>query len=377
MSTEAEGAAALADAERIIEDLGIGDMSGLPENPADLVARLEGASGEQAKDEGKEADTPQDDTAKGATPDATADSSAAATPKEGDDAGASNGKAGEAAPGEQQPAGVLLKDGKHFLPYDKHVEERRQRMAAEERNRQLEAELATLKAGGARPGTEGNPQASTGSFEGDLALVDDLEAKAQAYEDEGLTELAGTTRASAKLMRAMANQLQELGGYVQQAREREAQEQTRAQQSVREQIAEAIENNPKLRFLNDTAGNNPESAEIWDEVAATDEVLRALPKYQGMSFADRFAEAVKRVEAGRGPIKLPPEYQSVADVKAAAQAKADQAGEFRPSTLSDLPGGGVPRGADNDPMSNLDPVQLERIMMDASPDKIAEMLARV
>jgi hypothetical protein len=375
-----EGSAALAEADRIIESLGIGDMDGLPEDPAALVARLESEPDQPTGEEGKDT-TAQDDKATQQQQQAQEGSSPSTTPQ--DDKTATQAGDGNKAetPGEQQPAGVLLKDGKHFLPYDKHVEERRLRVAAEQRAKELEAQLAAAKAGKPAAGTEageGEQQqpASTGTLDGDLALVDELEAKAKAYEDEGLTEMASTTRASAKVMRAMANQLQQLGGYVKQAQEREAHEQARTRQTVQEQIAEAVDNNPKLRFLQDTMEKEPANAELWDMIADQDTVLRGNPKFASLSFSDRFARAVAMVEAVQGPIKLPPEYQTVADVKAAAAAAASNAGEFRPNTLSDLPGGGTPRGGGENPLGELDPSQLERIMMEASPDKLADILAR-
>lgn len=373
----AAGAAAQGDADAIIERLGLGGDEDLPSNPAELVSRIESA-GNGEDDKTGETD-PGTATDKGTQP--QADSSAATETK--DDKTAAAATTGTEEPGKttEPPAGVLLKDGKHFLPYEKHAEERRLRMEAENRNKQLEAEVQALKEGkGQQPNGEGKgdlPDSSTGTLEGDLAVIDELEAKAKAYEAEGLTELAATTAASAKMMRSMATQLQKLGSYVTAAQAREAEDQTRSKQTVDEQIAQAIDNNPKLRYLQDTMGATPANAEMWDMVADQDALLRSNPKFKDMSFGDRFAKALQMVEAINGEIKLPVEYQTVASVKAAAEDKAKGATEFQPRTLSDLPGGGMPRGGDQNEFGNLDVSQMERLMDDASPDKLAEMLARV
>lgn len=369
MSNAAGAQAALDDANAIIARLGL-DGDGLAD-PTKLASQIEANADEIEGDLDPDTNDKADSTAQ-------ADSSTA-TGTESDKGGAKADGSSKAAEGEQQPAGVLLKDGKHFLPYDKHVEERRARVAAENRVKELEAQLSANAGGkgaGTDTGTDGNgTQAATGSLDADLQMVADLEAKANAYREEGLTELADNTAAQAKVMRTLMERVQKFGGYVEKLEARERQESERAQLSTQEQIASAIENNPTLRYLNDHREKNPELAEVWDEIAAEDEVLRTLPKYAGKSFADRFAAAVRRVEADRGPIKLPAEYQTVAQVRADAEKKtANAGGEFRPHTLSDLPGGGTPRGADDNPFDAMDPTQLERLMDD--PKKMSEILSR-
>jgi len=374
LSNDATGMAAQQEADAIIASLGL-DGDG-PGKVNDIVSRIEAdADGEIEHDDGG-ANT---DTDKGEKPQAD---SLTATSTDGKGKTATqtdDGNKAAAASGEQ-PAGVLLKDGKHFLPYDKHVEERRQRVEAENRVKQLEDELAALKAGTSTTDQPGpgdvKPAAATGDIAADLAMVEELEAKAKAYEEEGLTELAASTATQAKVLRSLAQRVQQYGGYVEKLEARDREEQGRAQRSVEEQVAEAIDNNPTLRYLNDMKDKDAALAEVWDEIAAEDQVLRTLPKYAKVSFADRFAAAVKRVEADRGQIKLPAEYQTTAQVKAAAEARTREAGsEFRPNTLTDLPGGGVPPGANDDPFDSMDPSQLERLMDD--PRKMNEILSRV
>lgn len=368
LSNEAEGMAAQAEADAIIKQLGLdGEGSG---NVADIVARIEADAGDEFSG------TLTDDDAgtvtdKGAKPQAE---SLTATETTDHGEGASKAAAGE------EPAGVLLKDGKHFLPYEKHQEERRARVEAENRVKELERQLAEREAGkqteGQPPSNGDDNAAATNDLASDLKMVEELEAKAKAYEEEGLTELAATTATQAKAMRTMMARFEKFGGYIAKAEAREREEQQRAQKTAQEQSIEAIENNPTLRYLDETYDKDPKSKELWDRIAAEDQFLKTQPAWKGKPVADRFSAAIKRVEIETGPIPLPAEYQTTAQVKAAAEARTREAGnEFRPNTLSDLPGGGLPRSANDDPFDSMDPVQLERLMDD--PKKMNEILARV
>lgn len=371
MSNEAEGMAAQAQADAIIKELGLdGEGTG---NVADIVARIEAGAGDEFSG------TLTDEDAGTVTDKGEKPQAGSLTATETTDKGES---AGKAAAGEGEPAGVLLKDGKHFLPYEKHQEERRARVEAENRAKELEAQLAALKAGKsadeqqAQGDGDDKAAAATNDLASDLKMVEELEAKAKAYEEEGLTELAATTATQAKAMRSLIARFDKFGGYIEKAEAREREEQQRAQKTAQEQVAEAIDNNPTLRYLDDTYEKNPKSKELWDRIEAEDRFLKTQPAWQGKSYADRFAAAIKRVELDTGPIELPAEYQTTAQVKAAAEARTREAGdEFRPHTLSDLPGGGLPRSANDDPFDSMDPVQLERLMDD--PKKMNEILARV
>jgi hypothetical protein len=368
LSNEAEGMAAQAEADAIIKDLGLdGEGTG---NIADIVARIEAGAGDEFSG------TMTDDDAvidKGDKPQAESLTATDTTIK-------GEGEGRTAATGEE-PAGVLLKDGKHFLPYEKHQELRRAHAEAENRAKALAEQLAALKAGKQTEDTQlgdGDDKgaASTGDLATDMKMVEELEAKAKAYEDEGLEELAANTATQAKVMRSLMTKVEKFGGYVEQAQARERAEQQRTQATAQEQAAEAVENNPTLRYLDETYDKDPKSKELWDRIAAEDKFLRTQPTWQDKSIADRFTAAIKRVELETGPIPLPTEYQTTTQVKAAAEARTREVGnEFRPNTLSDLPGGGLPRSANDDPFDSMDPVQLERLMED--PRKMNEILARV
>lgn len=366
MSNEAAAQAALNDADAIIKSLGL-DGEGLAD-PNAIASQIEGDL-DHEEERGDDTGTETTDKADKAR----ADSSTAKGSES--DKGSEGGKA--AATGEE-PAGVLLKDGKHFLPYEKHVEERRARVAAEARTKELEDQLAALKAskGSGTDPAEGNDKAeATTQLDDDLKVVEELEAKAKAYEEEGLTELAANTAMQAQAMRSLMAKVQKFGGYVEKLESRERADQEARASAMREEAAAAVENNPTLRYLDDTYDQDPKSAELFERIKAEDAFLKTLPAYQGKPLADRFAAALKRVELETGPIQVPAQYQTVAQVRAAAEERTRKAGgEFRPHTLSDLPGGGTPPGANDDPFENMDPVQLERLMDD--PKKMNEILAR-
>ena len=370
LSNEAEGMAAQAEADAIIKSLGL-DGDG-PAKIADVVSRIEAELGDETIDD-ELVDEPGTTIDKGDKPQAE---SLTAT----ETAGKGEGEGKTAATGDE-PAGVLLKDGKHFLPYEKHQEERRARVEAENRAKALEEQLAALKAGkqteGEQPGDgDDKGAASTGDLAADMKMVEELEAKAKAYADEGLEELAANTATQAKVMRSLMTKVEKFGGYVEQAQARERAEQQRTQATAQEQAAEAVENNPTLRYLDETYDKEPKSKELWDRIAAEDKFLRTQPAWREKPVADRFTAAIKRVELETGPLPLPTEYQTTTQVKAAAEARTREVGnEFRPNTLSDLPGGGLPRSANDDPFDSMDPVQLERLMDD--PKKMNEILARV
>lgn len=351
--------------EDIVAQLGIGDMDAQPMDPSELVAKLEAMS------DGTELPI-QDDKGVGDTSQRASSSSQTDAGK--DEQQQNDGKQPDEG-ATTEPVGVLLKDGKHFIPYEKHKELRAKAETAEARAASAEARVKELEAqaqGGTGKTDEGDDGAkrseSTTTVNDDLALVADLEAQAEAYEAEGLTELAKTQRATAKALKAMAARVQSIGGYVETARSREAEIAKEAATQAKSAVEDAVDNNPKLRFLRDT--DNP----MWDLVADNDAVLRANPAFAKLPLEERLAKAVAMAEVAQGEIKLPPEYQSVADIKRDAARKASGAGSFRPSTLSDMPGGGLPRDT-ADEIANMDVSQLQRLMETASPDKLNELLA--
>lgn len=354
MSNVAEGMQAAEEADAIIQKLGLGDPDA-EVSVDDIVAKIEGDGPTEVKADSESSDD-KGDKPQGASSGAAAEGKDDAKQQEG------------------EPAGILLKDGKHLLPYDKYKQARAEAAEAKARADAAEAKLAELQAAGKKPDGEDAGKedgAKEGTPQDVLDSIAELEKLAAEYDAEGLTALANAQRVQAKALRAMADKYTSSLEYVEQTRRAAAQAEQEAAKASRTAVEEAIDHNPKLRFLRDT--DDP----LWDEIADQDAILRANPKFKGMPLEQRFEKAIAAVEAIHGPIKLPAEYLSVADVKAAATKKVDEAGGFTPRTLSDLPGGGLPATTEAEAMSKMSPVQLHRIFEEASDDKIADLLSRV
>lgn len=352
MSNVAEGMQAAEEADAIIQKLGLGDPDANV-SVDEIVAKIEGDGPTEVKADPESSDD-KGDKPQGASSGATAEGKDDAKQQEG------------------EPAGILLKDGKHLLPYDKYKQARAEAAEAKARADAAEAKLAELQATGKQPeGEAKGKEDGEGAPQDVLDSIAELEKLAAEYDAEGLTALANAQRVQAKALRAMADKYTSSLEYVEQTRRAAAQAEQEAAKASRTAVEEAIDHNPKLRFLRDT--DDP----LWDEIADQDAILRANPKFKGLPLEQRFEKAIAAVEAMHGPIKLPAEYLSVADVKAAATKKVDEAGGFTPRTLSDLPGGGLPATTEAEAMSKMSPVQLHRIFEEASDDKIADLLSMV
>lgn len=362
MSDAQAGERAAEDAQAIIDRLGLGESDDTVVDAASIVAKIEGSGGATEIPSGE----PKDD--KGTQP-SGASSSAKAT-SEGDTQGTSGTTqvVGE-------PAGVLLKDGKHFLPYDKYKESRKEAAEAKARAEAAEAELAKLRAAGEKPGDSSatgtaTAAASTDALDKAIAEVEAMEATIAEYEAEGMTAMAAQTRSQATVLRAL---IEDRRAEVERAKAADESAQRRTAEEMRSAVDEAVDNNPTLRFLRDT--ENP----LWDAAVDQDAILRQNPATAGLPLEKRLEKVVAAIEAVHGQIKLPPEFQSVASVKAAAQKVVEEeaAAGFVPRTLSDMPGGGLPSTSEGEALSKMDPTQLARIFDEASPDKLADLLSQV
>ena len=356
MSNEETGARAAEDAQAIIDRLGLGNSDDTPMDVGSIVAAIEGSGATEIA-----AEEPNDDN--GTQPPGA--SSSAEVASEG-------GTSGKQEAGE--PAGVLLKDGKHFLPYDKYKDARKDAAEAKARADAAEAELAKLRAAGEKPGESGAAGAATAESSGTLgkaiAEIEAMEATIAEYEAEGMTALAAQTRSQATVLRALIEDRQ-----AESARTKAESDaaQNRVAAEMRTAVDEAVDNNPTLRFLRDT--DNP----LWDAAVDQDAILRQNPATAALPIEQRLQKVVAAIEAVHGSIKLPPQFQSVAGVKAAAQkvVEKETSAGFVPRTLSDMPGGGLPSTSEGEAMSKMDPTQLARIFDEASPDKLADLLSQV
>ncbi len=269
--------------------------------------------------------------------------------------------------------GVLLRDGKHVAPFAVLEEargrasaERAAREEAEAKAKELQAELDKLKGG------------KTDTAEAQV-LTEDLQKQIAALK-EAAPELGEVLDPLVKTVAQMNEQVQAF-------RARDEQRQREAEAEINRSVQDAIDANPKLTWA------QSHDKATWNRIADQDAILRADPANRNLTFSDRFGMAVKAVEAIYGEIKLPAEFQpnpgsdkaaaeaaakakaeadakakADADAKAKAEAdakaqagiqpedakaraeaelkRAQEAGNAKPFTLTDIPGGTPPESAD-------------------------------
>lgn len=278
-------------------------------------------------------------------------------PEQAEEEGAANG-AGEE---EAEPV-VLNKSGKEVIPYAKHKELRvenatlrEQLQAAQQENSKAAEELSALLK--AKDDAKGK----------DVAVIDDaLEAHLTTIKED-MPELYavinqildGTRKQEAKLTQTL-DQLK-----------REKEESERAKnQSIDEQVAEAIENNPILSHWKES------DPDAWDEAIRQDEAIRYTPKWSKKSFDERFDEIVRRVQKIIPDATLPAKKPTADDTKAAAKAKLEKAPARKPTTLSDVQGGADPT-SEQEQIANLSPHELTARLMKMPAHKAAAMRAEL
>jgi hypothetical protein len=237
---------------------------------------------------------------------------------------------------------ILAADGKNFIPNTVLKNERQARQDAERKAQQLEIELAQLRQT-ATPGGQGQPgQTQPGAAGGlsnqELAGMTEAEIADLEADFPEVAKLARTMQAQLlDLQTRTRTMAQHVDPIVQQS---EQQRQT-AQQAEEAAIAEAIDQVPVLRYLQDTQQQNPA---LWNEIVTAEAALRNLPKFRNEPLASVkvFEAAVAEIEAVHGKIQLPPEYQSHDALRQKAEQAVKQTGQFVPRTLSDLQGGVSP-----------------------------------
>lgn len=303
----------------------------LPSDP-DEIAKLLGEGGENNPDD-TSAQAPEGDPSN-------------ATPAT-DTTGQPNGEPET----ETDAEGVLAKDGKHVLPYavlkdtrEREQEARRIATEAQTRVAELTRKLEDIQTG--KPVVELDRAGDQSSD----AVIAELDESIESIKEE-LPSLAKVLSGFKSVVANLQAKVNEQNGVVQTVeadRKARASEQTK---TVQGQIQEAIDSHPTLRYLDAAKGKDAAALSRWNSIAALDEHFRAVddkgvpinPKYYEMSFAERFDKCFKADVQMNGEIKLPPEYQSREAIKRAAQAEVDRAGQFKPNTLADLPGGEPPQ----------------------------------
>jgi hypothetical protein len=269
---------------------------------------------------------------------------------------------------------VKTKDGKHEIPYDAFESVRKRANDSASRARQLEEQaamergqreiveqqLADLKAQ-LDAATKGKPAPAA---ESDPVTDEDLEALKEAAPElyrvmKGLKDKSDAAEARIAEMRQRA--------------EEQAQERLEdARLSAQSQVEAAIANQPKLVFMRE----HPEFHERFNQVVAMDRYLLASPIHQNLSISDRIAKALALHEADKGVIQLPgqPTKAVSQDLKPAASGKPPGV----PYSLSDLPGGGLPRNSEQESLDGLTSDQLvQKFMSMEKPGDIASYVGKL
>lgn len=262
-------------------------------------------------------------------------------------------------PESAEPQGVATKDGKHIIPFEV-LDRERKRVAELERIAREQAEqIETLAAS-----ATGKEPEKTGD---DATVLSEAE----------LAELEVDYPAFGKLLRAQQAQIKALGETVQNLNAEREQREEQGQRTVQQTIQEAIDDNPKLAYL------QVQSPETWERAVRFDSTLRADPEWAEKSFADRFAKVVELYEATYGQIALatakePEPTKTPEELAKEAEAKLKAKAAPVPASLSAIPGGSTPAADDvTAQLATKSGPELTADFMRMSPQQIEAMLARL
>jgi hypothetical protein len=276
-----------------------------------------------------------------------------------DEEDAANGEGEEAPEEEEQEPVVLTKNGKGTIPYEKHKALRVENAELKEQLQKLKSaqdELESLRKQKAEAGTPGKRAAIQ------AALVKRIGSMKEDFPDVG-----DSLDAINQLITDIAQELAEEKSANKSRAEAEAAEQKRI---IDEQVQEAKENNPDLVYW------EAHDEDAWKEALLQDQALMQHPKWAKKSYEERFVEVVKRVRAVMPDASEPPNQPPSAKTQAKAKAKLEKAPERKPTTLSDVHGGGDPNSED-EAMDNLTPHQLAVRLLKMPAGKASAMRARL
>lgn len=277
----------------------------------------------------------------------------------------------EEKPGDQEPQQenkdpvVLARDGLHTIPFSELE-------AARERARQLEAEVAQLKAAGEQKKvTESGAEGANVEQEIKAAVDPHAEIVALVRErDEAL--FSGDTDKAAELsMKIMdaQNEIASAKAYARLKSEMEASQAEQAQKTALQMAQERAEALVKqYDFLNPSSATVNQDA--IDLVVAQRDRLIA----QGVSLHDAIEQAVTKVA---------PLFSKVAqsdmqtDVAKRAAEVVQKAKSQVPTSLSQVPGGTIPHHDEGEAIRDMSGLSLINKFMGKTPDQINELMNRV
>lgn len=270
---------------------------------------------------------------------------------------AEQGEEVEAAKDEPPPL-IETKQGKPAIPYSVLQGERERRQAAEQAAEQLRREIDALSSK-----LNGNPEKAEPEAEASTE-ADEIERLAEEFP-----EIGAVVKALAAKTKALETQLSQVAQVEQQRVDQE-------QRKAFNEVQEAIDSIPQLRYW------QAENPQMWGEAARLDDVVKANPANQSLSLTERFEKVVNAMEALYGATELPEAYrppptQPAKQVEQQVAAKAPKvASAYKPKMLADIPGGTTPSTSEADRVSAMSPVELERLMSTMDHDQLAAFIAK-
>lgn len=327
------------------------ELNDLPSNPEELskdpevIARMLGAT------------TIENPSSQDETPKAEGEENGAAT-----DPDKSTETASEAA----KPEGVTEEKQERTVPLAalsaERERNRREREARENAERQAADLSAQLEA--ARKAQEEGKDVSTQQS----AIAEQIAALREEFP------------AAVPLFESLTAEIQALKVNRDAETSRRAEESQRQAEELAMQEAQAlIDANPKLLYW------QTEKPELFEAAIEADDRLSGLPQFATMKAEERFAKAVSVVETIYGATEVPDGYlpkkstqpqQTQEQTRARAEKAVQDAGEFTPRSLSDLPGGMPPPSSELDSIERIPAHQLGSMFLNMSREKQDEYLAK-
>ena len=261
----------------------------------------------------------------------------------------------------EEPALIETKQGKPAIPYAVLAGERERRHAAEQAVESLRKELDALSA-------KVNQSATSSAVEqletSDIS-DDSIEAMAEEFPEIG------------KVLKALSEKTRALDEQLAKVSEAENARIEIEKKRSFDEVQEAIDANPTLRYW------QTENPQLWGEAVKLDEMIKANPMSQSQTLSERFEKVVASVEAIYGKAELPDAYKpakapdtSIEQVAAKAKAAVEKVGTFKPKTLSDMPGGTTPPTTERERIETMSPFELQRLMETMDPDQLASFIAK-
>lgn len=346
----------------------------LSADPAAMLKAFEAEElGQQATPSGAAA--PDKEAEARAAQEAAEAAAAAAAAKAAEEAAAA-AKAAEAAKVDTQQVnkesnaeGVLARDGKNVIPFSVLKSERDRAARAEQLAKEAAEQVEALKAQLAA----GNQGAKTG--EG--ARTTEAATEAVAMTPEELEAFKEDFPTQYKVYMAQQATIKALTEKQQQADQDRQQQEQQQQRTHAEQVRDAIDATPKLAHIK---ASDPER---FEAALRYDNALRADPKWDGKSLAERFAEVVKLVETTHGAIeipgatpvtaqKTPEQLKQEAEALAAASAK-----KVVPTSMSDFPAGHPPATNEQQALESMTTLQLAEKLGKMSSEQLETYLSNL